>query len=162
MSSHATAVYPGTFDVLTNGHLDLIRRGSLLFSRLVVAVAENERKTPLFSMEERLENLRQVCADYPNVDIDAFEGLTVQYLRRVGATVIIRGLRFVSDFEFELQMALMNRSMAPEIETIFLAPAAEYSFLSSSLVRELATRGSDVSPYVPPAMAEALKRRLNG
>ncbi len=160
MAGMVTAVYPGSFDVLTYGHLDLIRRAAALFDHLIVAVAQNDRKKPLFSLEERLEHLRAVTADLPNVSIDSFEGLTVDYLARSGATVIVRGLRFVSDFEFELQMAMMNRSMAPAIETIFLAPSSDYSFLSSSLVREVASRGKDVSAYVPPEVHLALQRKL--
>lgn len=160
MSSPATAVYPGSFDIITNGHLDLIQRGSALFAQLIVAVAENDRKTPLFSVEERVEHLKEVAEPFSNVRVDAFKGLTVDYLRQVGGSVIIRGLRFVSDFEFELQMALMNRSMAREIETIFLAPSAEFSFLSSSLIRELASRGKDVSDYVPACVAQAITSRL--
>ncbi len=160
MSSPATAVYPGSFDIITNGHLDLIQRGSALFSQLIVAVAENDRKTPLFSVEERVDHLKEVAKPFPNVRVDAFKGLTVDYLRQVGGSVIIRGLRFVSDFEFELQMALMNRSMAREIETIFLAPSAEFSFLSSSLIRELASQGKDVSDYVPACVAQAITSRL--
>lgn len=156
----AKAVYPGSFDVLTNGHVDLIHRSAALFPHLVVAIARNDRKTPLFSVEERLAMLRTVTEGMPAVEVAAFDGLTVDFLARIGATVIIRGLRAVSDFEFELQMALMNHSMAPGIETIFLAPAAEYSFLSSSLIRELASQGKDVADYVPPPMAQALKKKL--
>lgn len=161
MPSSSIAVYPGTFDIVTNGHLDIIRRCAARFAEVVVAVASNDRKTPLFSVEERLDALRKVCASFSNVRVDALDGLTVDYVQRIGAEVIIRGLRFVSDFEFELQMALMNRSMAPEIETIFLAPSAEFSFLSSSLVREVASRGRDVSMYVPPVMNEILKQKLS-
>lgn len=160
MSGLGHALYPGTFDLLTNGHWDLIRRGAALFERLTVAVAKNDGKDPLFSTEERVAFLKAATADLANVSIDAFDGLTVDYARQIGAGAIIRGLRFVGDLEYELQMALHNRAMAPEIETLFLAPSVDYSFLSSTLVREIAARGGDVSAYVPAAMSEALLRRF--
>jgi pantetheine-phosphate adenylyltransferase len=154
------ALYPGTFDVLTNGHVDLIRRTAGLFTELVVAVARNDSKNPTFSAGERVAILREACAEFPNVSVGEFDILTTDYAIEIGAGVIVRGLRFVSDFEYELQMALMNRSMAPEIETLFLAPSAEFSFLSSRFVREIARRGGDVSAYVPAAVARVLVSRF--
>lgn len=155
------ALYPGTFDVLTLGHLDIVRRASTIFRRLTVAVAQNPGKAaPLFTVAERVEMLREAVADLANVDVASFEGLTVQFARRIGANVIVRGLRAVSDFEFELQMAMMNESLNPEICTVFMAPAPAYSFLSSSLVKEIARFGGDVAEYVPPHVAEKLINRL--
>ncbi len=160
MTDPHKALYPGTFDVLTNGHVDLIERSSGLFKELVVAVARNDSKKPTFSTEERVAILQEVCAKFPNVSVGKFGILTTDYAREIGAGVIVRGLRFVSDFEYELQMALMNRSMAPEIETLFLTPPAEVSFLSSRFVREIARRDGDVSAYVPPAVARELKLKF--
>ena len=156
------ALYPGTFDLLTYGHVDLIRRGAELFDELVAAVAHHDDKKPLFAVEERLRMLKAVTADLPNVSVDSFEGLTVNYAKKIGARAIIRGLRFVTDLEYELQMALANRAMAPDVETLFLSPSAEYSLLSSTLVREIALRGGDVSAYVPAVVAEALGRKFSG
>jgi pantetheine-phosphate adenylyltransferase len=160
MASPKKALYPGTFDILTNGHVDLIRRAAGLFDKLVVAAASNDAKTPLFSFEERVAVLRAAVEDLPNVEVAGFDGLTTDFAREIGAGVIVRGLRFVTDFEYELQMALTNRSMAPGVETLFLAPSAEHSFVSSSLAREIASRGGDVSAFVPPPMAEALARKF--
>ena len=167
-TSPRIALYPGTFDAPTNGHIDLIDRSHLLFDRLVVAVAHNERKKPLFSVEERVEMLRTVTQSMPNVECVAFDGLTVQFAEQVGARFIIRGLRAVSDFEFELQMAIMNREMAPDVETIFFAPEAEFIFLSSSAVKEVWRNGGDIRPFVPVAVAAAFdalppeRARING
>jgi pantetheine-phosphate adenylyltransferase len=155
------AVYPGSFDVLTYGHLDIMRRASTIFQRLTVAVAYNpSKREPLFSAAERVAMIREAVADIPNVDACEFVGLTVDFSRQIGAQVIVRGLRAVSDFEFELQMAMMNESVNPEIVTVFMAPAPAYSFLSSSIVKEIARFGGDVSAYVPPHVAERLVQRL--
>ncbi|MGI9038959.1 MAG: pantetheine-phosphate adenylyltransferase [Gemmatimonadota bacterium] len=157
----SVAIYPGSFDPLTLGHDDLIRRALRLCSHLVVAVAETptEDKRTAFSVQERLDIMNEVYADEPRVEIVAFSGLLVDFARQRDARVIIRGLRAVSDFEYEFQMALMNRSLSPEIEVIFMAPASNYTFLSSSLVREVAALGGDVSPYVPRAVLDRLAER---
>ena len=154
------ALYPGTFDLLTNGHLDLIERGALLFDELVVAIAGNDAKGPLFTLDERLDILAEATARFENVRIGQYTGLTAEYAAEIGARVILRGLRSANDLEYELQMAVANRSMAPDLETLFLAPSPEFSFLSSSLVREIASRGGDVSDSVPPAMLDALRRKF--
>ena len=156
--SSRVAIYPGTFDAPTNGHVDLIRRAHLLFDRLIVAVAHNERKSPLFTVDERIEMLRQVCRDMPNVECMAFTGLTVKFAEQVGAQFIIRGLRAVSDFEFELQMAIMNREMSPGVETLFLAPEAGFIFLSSSAVKEVWRNGGNIRPFVPAVVADAFEQ----
>ncbi len=161
-ASERTAVYPGSFDPLTLGHDDIVRRSLKLVDRVIVAVATTatQTKQPLFPLEERVACLRAVYEDEPRVEIGSFEGLLVDFARSSGAPVIIRGLRAVSDFEYEFQMALMNRSLWPEIEVIFMAPANEYTFLSSSLVREVARLGGDVSGFVPPLVLDALVGRL--
>lgn len=156
----AIAVYPGSFDPITNGHLDLIQRGARLFQRLIVAILRNEAKKPLFSVEERLEMARAVLQDFPNVEVDSFGGLLVEYATRRGASVILRGIRAISDYEYELQMALMNRRLAPHIETVFLMAGEAYSFLSARLVKEVIALGGDVSGLVPPLVEERLRRRL--
>ncbi|HEX6616760.1 MAG TPA: pantetheine-phosphate adenylyltransferase [Gemmatimonadales bacterium] len=153
------AIYPGSFDPPTKGHEDLIRRSLTLADRVVVAVAVNPNKQPLFSVEERLEMLRATVGDEPRVSFEAFEGLLVESARRIGATMVVRGLRAVSDFEYEFQMALMNRQLHPSLETVFLVPALALTYLSSSLVREVARYGGDVSALVSPAVAKALARR---
>jgi pantetheine-phosphate adenylyltransferase len=153
------AIYPGSFDPPTKGHEDLIRRSLTLADRVVVAVAVNPNKQPLFSVEERLEMLRATVGDEPRVSFEAFEGLLVEFARRIGATMVVRGLRAVSDFEYEFQMALMNRQLHPSLETVFLVPALALTYLSSSLVREVARYGGDVSALVSPAVAKALARR---
>jgi pantetheine-phosphate adenylyltransferase len=153
------AVYPGTFDPVTNGHLDLVERGSRHFDRLVIAILRNEDKEPVFSVRERIALLREAVTRWDNVEVDSFDGLLVEYAQRLGASVILRGLRALSDFEYELQMAMMNRRLAPEVETAFLMPSEAYSFLSSRLVREVARLGGDVAGLVPPNVAEALARR---
>ncbi len=153
------AVYPGSFDPVTRGHEDLIRRALTFADRLIVAVAVNVAKQPLFTLEERVALIREV-APGPNVDVRSFDGLLADFVRRAGAALIVRGLRAVSDFEYEFQMALMNRNLAPGVETVFLVPAADLTYLSSSLVREVARFGGDVSPFVHPAVLKALKRKL--
>jgi pantetheine-phosphate adenylyltransferase len=155
------ALYPGTFDVVTFGHLDLVRRASTIFRRLTVAVAQNPAKqAPIFTVQERVEMLKEAVEDLSNVDVASFTGLTVNFAREIGAQVIVRGLRAVSDFEFELQMAMMNESLNPDICTVFMAPAPAYSFLSSSLVKEIAKFGGDITPYVPAHVAEKLMKRM--
>ena len=154
--SEITAVYPGTFDPVTNGHLDIIHRGSRLFSRVVVAILQNPAKDPLFSLDERTKMVAQATSDLSNVRVDAFEGLLVDYARRQGARVIVRGLRAVSDFEFEMQMAMMNRRMNEEVETVFMMPSESYSYVSSRLVREVVMLGGSVEGIVPQAVAKAL------
>jgi len=156
-----TAIYPGSFDPPTRGHEDLIRRSLLLSDRLIVAVAVNVSKQPLFSVEERLAMLRTAVGEDPRVEFVAFEGLLADFARRVGASVVVRGLRAVSDFEYEFQMALMNRQLHPTLETVFLVPALDLTYLSSSLVREVARFGGDVSALVHPAVAEALRARFS-
>jgi pantetheine-phosphate adenylyltransferase len=158
------AIYPGSFDPITNGHLDVIQRASQLFDELVVAVALNDQKqkSSLFGLEERFTMLQEVCHDFPNVRIARLEGLLVEFARQHGASAIVRGLRAVSDFEFEFQMALMNRKMAPTIETIFLMPKEDYTYLSSRIVKEIARLGGDISAFVPACVVPALRRRFSG
>lgn len=155
-----TAVCPGSFDPVTSGHLDIIERASRLFSRVIVAVAVNPEKRPLFTLEERKAMLQEVCRPFPNVEVDVLTGLLVDYCRSKGAQVIIRGLRAISDFEFELQQALMNSRMAPDIETVFLMTRPEHSFLSSSLIKEIASLGGEVSGLVPPLVEAKLRERF--
>lgn len=154
------AVYPGSFDPITNGHLDVARRAATMFDRVIVAMAQNAEKSPTFSVAERVELARAALADLPNVTVDAFDGLLVQYVRRNNALVIVRGLRAVSDFEYELQLALMNRQLEPRVETIFLAPKDEYTFISSRMIKEIARLGGDVSAFVPAAVKQALGRKF--
>jgi pantetheine-phosphate adenylyltransferase len=155
-----TAVYPGSFDPPTRGHEDLVRRTMALADRLIVAVAVNVVKQPLFSVEERLELLRASVGNDPRITFQSFDGLLAEFAKKVGATIIVRGLRAVSDFEYEFQMALMNRQLHPSVETVFLVPAVDLTYLSSSLVREVARFGGDVTPLVHPAVAAALARRF--
>lgn len=157
-----TAVYGGSFDPPTLGHIDLIRRACRTFNHVTVGIGYNPNKQATFSVEERLAFLRESLADCENVTCDAYSGLLVDYCRRIGARVIIRGLRAVADFEYEFQMALANRDLAPEIETMFLIAATDKLFLSSSVVKEIAACGRDVAPYVPECVAQALKARYNG
>ena len=155
-----TAVYPGTFDPVTNGHLDLVARASRQFDRLIIAILRHDEKSPVFSLEERMELLREAAAPFANVEVDAFHGLLVDYAQKVRAGTIVRGLRALSDFEYELQMAMMNRRLAPELETAFLMPNESWSYVSSRLVREVARLGGDVSGLVPPSVAKAMARRF--
>jgi pantetheine-phosphate adenylyltransferase len=154
------ALYPGSFDPPTRGHADLIRRAARLVDQVVVAVVRNPSKQPLFSVDERLRLLRSVVGDLPNVTFDAFEGLLVDFARRIGATCLIRGLRAVGDFEYEFQMALMNRHLHDQLETVFLVPTSGLNFISASLVREVARYGGDVSGLVDPVVAAALAERF--
>ena len=153
------AIYPGSFDPITNGHLDLIERGSKLVDRLIVSILSNDTKLPLFSVEERMEMLSEVIGHFPNVEVDCFDGLLVDYAARKGATVILRGIRAISDYEFELQMALMNRRLGPNIETIFLMAGEEYSYISSRLVKEVFRLGGNISGLVPPTVEARLRKR---
>jgi pantetheine-phosphate adenylyltransferase len=154
------AVYPGSFDPPTKGHEDLVRRSLALADRVIVAVALNAAKQPLFTVEERLDMLRHAVGGDPRVSFESFQGLLADFAKRAGATTIVRGLRAVSDFEYEFQMALMNRQLHPSLETVFLVPAVDLTYLSSSLVREVARFGGDVSALVHPVVAEALARRF--
>ncbi|HEX3821384.1 MAG TPA: pantetheine-phosphate adenylyltransferase [Candidatus Sulfotelmatobacter sp.] len=155
------AVYPGSFDPPTNGHLDLIERGSKMFEELVVAVLRNSEKTPMFSLAERLEMLRQLTADLSNVRIDTFDGLMVEYAKSIDAMCVLRGIRAISDYEYELQMALMNRKLEPTLETVFMMPAVKYSYVSSRLVREVAQAGGPVSELVPEAVEQKVREKLD-
>ena len=153
------AVYPGSFDPLTNGHVDIILRGARLFDRIIVAILVNAEKSPLFSMEERIEIARAVFAEHTNVEVDTFNGLLVDYIERRGAQVIVRGLRAVSDFEFEFQMALMNRRLKPKIETVFMMPAEQYTYISSRLIKEVFALGGRVHGLVPDMVEDRLRRK---
>jgi len=155
------AIYPGSFDPVTNGHLDVIERARKLFDEVVVAVAHNDEKQPLFSLKDRLDLLRETAGKIDNVRIAEFEGLLVEFARKEEAGAVIRGLRAVSDFEFEFQMALMNRKLDAEVETIFLMPKEEYTYLSSRIVKEIARLGGDVSGFVPACVAKALRRKFS-
>lgn len=152
-----TAVYPGTFDPITYGHIDLVHRAAKCFDRLVIAVAQHPHKHTLFSMEERVELVRQSLPDVPNLEVDQFDGLLVDYVQTKGARVIVRGQRAFSDFEYEFQMALTNRKLAPNVETLFLMPKEEYSYVSSSLVREVAALKGDIQHFVPAPVVRALR-----
>jgi len=156
-----TAIYPGTFDPITLGHSDLIRRASLLFDHVIVAVAINPNKKPLFNLEQRVELAQQSLADLHNVKVCGFEGLLVDFASKKGAKCIVRGLRNVTDFDHEYQLAMMNRKMQADIETLFLTPSEQFSCISSSLVREIATLGGDVSDFVSPIVQSALQRQLH-
>jgi len=155
-----TAIYPGSFDPVTNGHLDLIARGARIFDRLVVAVLQNLEKEPLFPAPERVQMLRQVTSEWANVEVDLFDGLLVDYVRRQNAQVILRGIRAVSDYEYELQMALMNRKLEPRLETVFMLPSETYSYLSAKLVREIAQLGGPLTGLVPPIVEERLRAKM--
>jgi pantetheine-phosphate adenylyltransferase len=156
------AIYPGSFDPLTNGHLAIIQRGLKLFDRLVVAVANNPQKSPLFTLEERKALIQQAVGNDPRVEIDSFDGLLVDYVRRKGISTVLRGLRAVSDFEYEFQLANMNRKLFPELESVFVMTGEDYFFVTARLVREVAQYGGDVTGLVPPVVAEGLRRKLSG
>jgi pantetheine-phosphate adenylyltransferase len=155
------AIYPGSFDPPTNGHLDLIERGSKIFDELVVAILRNPDKDPLFSLHERRHMLEALTASFKNVRVDVFDGLTVDYAARVKASAVLRGIRALSDYEYELQMALMNRKLQPELETVFMMPAEQYSYLSSRLVREVAQLGGSIEDLVPEMVERRLKEKLD-
>jgi len=156
-----TAIYPGSFDPLTNGHLDVLQRATKLFDRVIVAIAKNESKNPLFTSAERVALIKEAVTNLSNVEVDAFDGLLVEYAARQKASAIVRGLRAVSDFEFEFQLALMNRNLNEKIETIFMMPKDSYTFISSRIVKEIARLGGDVNPFVPAHVEAALKQKLH-
>lgn len=158
--SDGIAVYPGTFDPLTRGHEDLVRRAARLFDRVIIGIAESRAKRPLFTLEERVDMAKTVLADLPNVEVHGFDCLLMNFLRQHDANVILRGLRAVSDFEYEFQMAGMNRNLYPDVETIFLTPSEQYMFISATMVREIATLGGDVSKFVQPLVRERLAGKI--
>lgn len=155
----AAAMYPGTFDPITNGHYDLVRRAAGIFDRVVLAIAANPGKAPLFSLDERVDLARTVLADLQNVEVTGYNGLTVEFARRNGLRVVVRGLRLVADFEFEFQLATMSRHISDQVDYVFLTPTEHFSFISSTLVREIASFEGDVSTFVHPAVVDALKRK---
>ena len=156
------AIYPGSFDPMTNGHLDLIARGAKIFDHLVVAVLENSQKSPLFTVPERCAMLTAAVKHMPNVSVESFDGLLVDFVRSQQAQAVLRGIRAISDYEYELQMALMNRKLNPELETVFMMPAVSYSFVSSRLVKEIAQLGGSISGLVPKIVEERLLKKLDG
>ena len=156
----STILYPGSFDPVTNGHFDVIKRAASLFDKVVVAAAVNSEKTPLFTFDERVQLLKEVCKDLPNVEIVSFQGLLVNALAEFDACAVIRGLRAVSDFEYEFQMALMNRELNHKCETLFMMPSPDYSFVSSKLIKEIARCKGDISAFVPPCVADAIYAKL--
>src|SRR5258705_63560 len=155
------AVYPGSFDPLTNGHVDIIERGTHLFEKIIVAILVNSEKSPLFSTEERLEIVRETFRGQPNVEVDTFDGLLVDYVERRNANVIVRGLRALSDFETEFQMALMNRRLSPNVETVFMMPAEQYTYISSRLIKEVFSLGGRVSGLVPEIVEKRMRHKLD-
>jgi len=155
-----TAIYPGTFDPFTNGHLDLVKRGLRIFDHLIVAVAPSPKKNPLFTVDERLAMIRETLKGYKRVSMEMFEGLLVDYVRDRKGTAIIRGLRAVSDFEYELQLALMNRRLSSDIETVFMMPSEEYSYLTATIAKEISSLGGTVKGLVPPHVDQALRRKF--
>lgn len=157
--SEVVAIYPGSFDPLTNGHVDIIQRGARFFDRIVVGILINLEKAPLFTVPERVDIARTVLKGSPNVEVDTFDGLLVDYARRIGATVIVRGLRAISDFEYEMQMALMNRRLSPDVETVFMMPAEPYTYVSSRLVKEVVALGGTVTGLVPTLVEERLREK---
>ena len=157
--SHCMAVYPGSFDPLTNGHIDIIERGARIFDSIVVAVVVNAEKTPLFTVEERVDIIRTVFAGHAHVQVDTFDGLLVEYAQRKGASVLVRGLRAVPDFEYEFQMALMNRHLAPSLETVFMMPAEQYTYISSRLIKEVFMLKGSIAGLVPPIVEERLRAK---
>jgi pantetheine-phosphate adenylyltransferase len=156
------AIYPGTFDPITNGHQDLVRRAAGIFDRVIVAIAANPNKTPMFALDKRVELARKVLADLPNVEVTGYSGLTVEFARKHQVSVIVRGLRAVSDFEFEFQLANMSRHLAREIETVFLTPQEQFTFISSSLIREIAVLGGETREFVHPIVEAELKKQKRG
>ena len=155
-----TAIYPGSFDPITSGHLDLIERGCRLFDRLIVSILRNETKQPLYTVEERMEMLREVVGHFPNVEVDSFNGLLVDYAAEKNATALVRGIRAISDYEYELQMALMNRRLRPDIETVFMMASEAHSFISSRLVKEVFALGGNITGLVPPSVEVRLRKRF--
>ena len=158
--SKSVTVYPGTFDPLTSGHEDLVKRASSLFERVIIGVAESRTKHPMFSLAERVDIAREVLTGYPNIEIHGFDCLLMDFMRQHGASVIMRGLRAVSDFEYEFQMAGMNRNLYPDVETVFLTPSDQYMFVSATMVREIASLGGDVSKFVPALVQQRLATRF--
>ncbi len=154
-----TILYPGSFDPVTNGHLDVAFRAARIFDRVIIAVASNSEKKPLFTFEERMELLRHACREHKNIEISSFQGLLVDAVEEFNASAVIRGLRAVSDFEYEFQMALMNRTLNPHCETVFMMPSPEYSFVSSRMIKEIAARGGDISAFVPEFVANAIRSK---
>lgn len=157
---HHTAVYPGTFDPVTSGHEDLARRASRLFDRVILAVADSRAKKPFFTLDERVEMAREVLKDLPNIQVVGFSGLLMKFVQDQGARVVVRGLRAVSDFEYEFQLAGMNRGMYPDVETVFLTPGEQFMFISATIVREISVLGGDTTKFVPPYVAERLKVKI--
>ena len=158
--TNLSAIYPGTFDPITNGHIDLVQRAARLFDKVIVGVAENAGKTPVMPLSERIQLARDALVDIPNAEVCGFNILLIEFVKQQSASVIIRGLRAVSDFEYEFQLASMNRHLDASVETVFLTPAEQYSYISSSLVREIARLGGDISPFVPANVAAALVHRM--
>jgi pantetheine-phosphate adenylyltransferase len=156
----SVAIYPGSFDPITSGHLDVIERGSRMFSRVIVAILQNESKQPLFTVAERMEMLRESLAGFQGVEVDAFQGLLADYALKKGANVILRGIRAISDYEYELQMALMNRRLQPGLETVFVPASETFSFISSKMVKEVISLGGNITGLVPPLVEDRLRRRI--
>ena len=157
----STAIYPGSFDPITYGHIDLIKRAAKIFKKVIVAVTDNSSKNSFFTLKERVMLIKRVTADFENIEVDSFEGLSIDYVRSKGSYVIIRGVRMISDFEYEFQMALTNRRLSKNVETIFLMPNESYSYISSKLIKEAASLGADVSCFVPKFVAEAITKKLS-
>ena len=159
--SEKIAIYPGTFDPITLGHLDILQRASKLFNHVIITLAINSNKTPLFSREERLDFIGDAVKNLPNVTVDSFEGMLIKFAEKMGASAVIRGLRAISDFEFEFQLALMNRKQNPDITTVFLMPNEKYTYLNSTIIREVAKFGGDVSSFITPLVADKLKEKFS-